>query len=260
MLWCEVHLRHCSIISMSLVFVLGRSILPLEWCTVLAGAELISPGFGKCKKESMSPGSDVVRRPAAAPVFLNVESLFAHEAFIRARIACGEGYQVIAQKMLGDLGLHVKSSTMRSYLRRQSGGIFRAGRGKGGGCRRPSGNVTYLSISGLAAHDATISSIIDADPCIGYKALATKLAEVGIRVKLDTMKDYMKRISDVGVTYLSMSDLVAHEATISSIIDADPSLGYKAVVRKLAASGIHVKPKTMEKYMQRVMRASFRAL
>ena len=63
----------------------------------------------------------VMRRPAAAPAFLNVEALSAHDAYIRARVACGEGYTVIAHKMLADMGLHVKFSTMRSYLRRLSG-------------------------------------------------------------------------------------------------------------------------------------------
>ena len=41
---------------------------------------------------------------------------------------------------------------------------------------------TYLSISGAMAYDATISSIIEADPSIGYKALAIKLADMGIHV------------------------------------------------------------------------------
>jgi len=174
--------------------------------------------------------------------YLSISELAAHDATISSIIDADPsiGYKALATK-LAELGIHVKLDTMKRYMQRRSGLA-----------------VTYLSSSQLAAHDAIISSITDADPSIGYKALVTKLAESGIHVRQDTMKDYMKRISDVGVTYLSMSDLVAHEATISSIIDADPSLGYKAVVSKLAASGIHVKPKTMEKYMQRVIRASLR--
>ena len=93
-----------------------------------------------------------------------------------------------------------------------------------------------MSFFKLAAHDATISSIIDAYPSIGYKAVATKLAESGIHVKPSTMQKYMQPLSELGVTYLSMSDLIAREATIASIIDAD--------------SGIHVKRKTMENYMK----------
>ena len=42
--------------------------------------------------------------------------------------------------------------------------------------------------------DATISSIIEADPSIGYKALAIKLADMGMHVTLDTMKHYMNGI------------------------------------------------------------------
>ena len=79
----------------------------------------------------------------------------------------------------------------------------------------------YLSFSQLAAHNATISSITDADPSIGYKALATKLAELGIHVKLDTMKLYMPRLSESVVTYLSSWQLAAHDAIIFSITDAD---------------------------------------
>ena len=93
-----------------------------------------------------------------------------------------------------------------------------------------------MSFFKFAAHDATISSIIDAYPSIGYKAVATKLAESGIHVKPSTMQKYMQPLSELGVTYLSMSDLIAREATIASIIDAD--------------SGIHVKRKTMENYMK----------
>ena len=82
-----------------------------------------------------------------------------------------------------------------------------------------------MSFFKFAAHDATISSIIDAYPSIGYKAVATKLAESGIHVKPSTMQKYMQPLSELGVTYLSMSDLIAREATIASIIDADPSIG-----------------------------------
>ena len=95
-----------------------------------------------------------------------------------------------------------------------------------------------MSFFKFAAHDATISSIIDAYLSIGYKAVATKLAESGIHVKPSTMQKYMQPLSELGVTYLSMSDLIAREATIASIIDAD--------------SGIHVKRKTMENYMKSV--------
>ena len=95
-----------------------------------------------------------------------------------------------------------------------------------------------MSFFKFAAHDATISSIIDAYLSIGYKAVATKLAESGIHVKPSTMQKYMQTLSELGVTYLSMSDLIAREATLASIIDAD--------------SGIHVKRKTMENYMKSV--------
>ena len=60
----------------------------------------------------------------------------------------------------------------------------------------------------------------------------------GIHVKPSTMQKYMQPLSELGVTYLSMSDLIAGEATLASIIDAD--------------SGIHVKRKTMENYMKSV--------
>ena len=133
------------------------------------------------------------------------------------------GYKALVTK-LAESGIHVRQDTMKEYMKRSLGRGF-----------------TYLSFSELKSHAATISSILEAEPLIGHEALATKLAESGIHVTLDTIKHYMKS----RVTYLSMSELKAHEATISSVIDADPSLGYKAVVSKLAASGIHVKPKTM---------------
>ena len=120
---------------------------------------------------------------------------------------------------------------MKEYMKRASGRGF-----------------TYLSISGLMSHDATISSMIEADPFIGPEALSIKLAQSGMYVMLDTMKHYMKR----SVVYLSMSELKAHDATIASIIDA--GFGYRAVVTKLAESGIHVKPKTMKDYMKRHFR------
>ena len=125
-------------------------------------------------------------------------------------------------------GIHVKPNTMKDYMKRASGRGF-----------------TYLSNSGLMAHNATISSIIEAEPSIGHEALVRKLAESRIHVTLDTMKHYMKS----RVTYLSMSELKAHEAIILSIIDA--GFGYKAVVTKLAESGIYVKPQTMKDYMKR---------
>ena len=53
-----------------------------------------------------------------------------------------------------------------------------------------------------------------------------------------------------------MSELKAHDATIASTIDA--GFGYRAVVTKLAESGIHVKPNTMKDYMKRVFRSSLR--
>ena len=256
----------------------------------------------------------VIRRPAVAPVFLKVESLFAHDVYIRARIAHGEGHAAIARQMLADMGLLVKSCTIRNYMKRFSGetGTLRAAAystleslfvhdvyirsriacgecytviarnmladkgllvkpgtmqaymrllsGETGKIRcfqRGDGRVTrydyanYLSISQLGAHDATISCIIDADPFIGYKALATKLADLGIDVKLESMKRYMQRLSGSGVTYLSSSQLAAHDAIISAITDADPAIGYKALVTKLAESGIHVRQDTMKEYMKR---------
>ena len=178
---------------------------------------------------------------------------FVHEAYIRARIACGEGSGVIARKMREDKGLLVRADTMQTCIRHLSGETgkicLRRTRRDGRVTRHHYGN--YLSISQLAAHNATISSITDADPSIGYKALATKLAELGIHVKLDTMKRYMQRLSESVVTYLSSCQLAAHESIIYSITDADPSIGYKALVTKLAEFGIHVKQDTMKEYMKR---------
>ena len=183
--------------------------------------------------------------------YSTLESLFAHDVYIRSRIACGECYTVIARNMLADKGLLVKPGTMQAYMRLLSGERRKIDcRQRGDGRPTRYDHANYLSISQLGAHDATISCIIDADPSIGYKALATKLAELGIHVKLESMKRYMQRLSGSGVTYLSSSQLAAHDAIISSITDADPSIGYKALVTKLAESGIYVRPHTMQHYMK----------
>ena len=169
-----------------------------------------------------------MRRPAAAPVFLDVESLIAHDVYIRARIARGEGHTAIARKMLADMGLLVKPSTMQSYLRRsgQTGTL----------------SADHATLESLFEHGVYIRGRIACGE--GYKVIARKmLADKGLLVKPGTMQAYMRFLSgETGnircrhrrdgrltryhyANYLSIAQLAAHEATISSIIDADPSIG-----------------------------------
>ena len=182
--------------------------------------------------------SGVMRRPAAAPAFLNVESLFAHDGYIRARIGRGERYAVIARKMRADMGLLVKTCTLRSYLR---------GSGETGTL-----SADHATLESLFVHEAYIRARIACGD--GYHVIARKMLEdLGLLVKRSTMQTFMRRLSrETGkirlclkrlngratrfhyANYLSICQLAAHDATISCIIDADPAIGHKALDTKLA--------------------------
>ena len=90
----------------------------------------------------------------------------------------------------------------------------------------------------MAVHDAIIS-ITGADRSICYTAVVTKLAKARHGM-LHIIKDNLKRATGRGSSYLSISGAMAYDATISSIIEADPSIGYKALAIKLADMGMHV--------------------
>ena len=119
------------------------------------------------------------------------------------------------------------------------------------GCAAP---IKYLSLIQLGKYDALFRHWLAIQPLLGRERLCERMLEwKGLHVLPGTMEKYVTRLRAGPIEYLSMIQLVEHEADVRGWLSVEPTVGCRRLCTLMRENkGLRVRPGIAQNYLIRL--------